>query len=105
MRFRSGGMAVDVATVPVRNPFALRECLEVALEVTWPDVGREQAECLRCLVGAIPCKVAAAELPVGPSERDALLACAAHFRRSRTWYWLRPDLCEALTDLEHQLQR
>lgn len=98
-------MAVDAATVPVRNPFALRECLEVALEVTWPDMGPDQRDCLRTLVRAIPCKVAAAALPIGRCEREALLACAAHFRGSRTWYWLRSDLSEALSDLAEQLHR
>ena len=95
---------MDVISVPVRNPFALRECLEVALEVTWPDLGTEQVGCLRSLVRGIPCTVTAAELPVGPCEREALLACATHFRRSRTWYWLRSDLGDALTDLARQLQ-
>ncbi|MDF2629236.1 MAG: hypothetical protein K0R39_3067 [Symbiobacteriaceae bacterium] len=96
---------MDAAQVSVRNPFAFRECLEVALEVTWPDVAQEQADALRTLLRAIPCKVAAAQLPMGPCERQALLACGAHFRRSRTWYWLRSDLSEAWTDMEHQLQR
>ena len=96
---------MDGVQVPVRNPFALRECLEVALEVTWPDVGRDQAACLRALVKAIPVKIGSAELALGPGERNALLACAAHFRRSRTWYWLRADLCEALSEVEQQLKR
>lgn len=98
-------MKVDGALVPVRNPFALRECLEVALEVTWPDVGQDQLACLRTLVRAIPAKIGAAHLCVGPGEREALLACVAFFRRSRTFYWLRSDLSDALSDLECQLQR
>lgn len=96
---------MDGTRVPIRNPFALRECLEVALEVTWPDVAQEQAACLRSLVREIPVRVGAAQVSLGPGEREALLACAAHFRRSRTFYWLRADLCEALADLEHQLKR
>lgn len=75
------------------------------MEVTWPDVGPDQASCLRGLVRSIPTRVGAAELPVGPCEREALLICAAHFRRSRTWYWLRSDLSDALCDLEYQLKR
>lgn len=95
---------MDVISVVMRNPFALRECLEVALEVTWPDLGTEQVACLRSLVRGIPCTVAAVELSVGPCEREVLLACATHFRRSRTCYWLRSDLGDALTDLAQQLQ-
>ena len=100
-----GGKSVDMSLVPVRNPFALRESLEVALEVTWPDVGETQVSCLRALVRVIPAGVGAACLPVGACESEALLACVAHFRRSRTYYWLRSDLSDALADLEHQLRR
>jgi hypothetical protein len=89
--------------VPVRNAFTLREGLEVALEVTWPDLGPEQGEALRALTRNLPVQVAAVEVTFRPQDEEAFLACMGRFKGSRTWYWLRSDLSEALTEAEQHL--
>lgn len=88
----------------VQNPFALRESLQVALEVAWSDMPADELFGLRRFTREIPSCVSPTALKVGTMDRDGLLTCTAHFRQSRTWFWLREDLCEALCELERELR-
>lgn len=94
---------MESLSVRVKNPFALRESLQVALEVSWADLPAEQVSDLKRFIGAVPAHVEATAVSVSPAERIGLKACAAYFRQSRTWYWLREDLSEALAELEREL--
>jgi TPP-dependent trihydroxycyclohexane-1,2-dione (THcHDO) dehydratase len=96
---------MESLSVRVRNPFALREALQVALEVTWPDLPSEQVASLRSFTRVIPAQVGPAALSVGGDVQVGVLSCAGHFRQSRTWYWLREDLCQAFTELEKDLAK
>lgn len=88
----------------VQNPFALRESLQVALEVAWPDMPPDEVYGLRSFTCEIPARVSPIALQVGTADRDGLLTCTGHFRQSRTWFWLREDLCDALCELERELR-
>ena len=87
----------------VRNPFALREALQIVLEVTWPDLPPDQVDAIRAQVGALPTRIHAARWTLSPAAREALRSSLARFNQSRASYWLREDLSEALQDLKTQL--
>lgn len=91
-------------SVRVRNPFALRESLQIALEVAWPDLPPEGVTSLRTFLGRLPTRIQPVAVPVASEDRQALLACAAHFRQSRTSHWLREDFGHAMAELERELQ-
>lgn len=96
---------MESVSVKVLNPFALKESLLVALEVAWPDMDREAVSAVRGFLSHVPSSVRPAEIAVGQSEREGLLACSAYFQRSRTWHWMREDLVQALYDLFVELKR
>lgn len=91
-------------TVSVRNPYALREALTVALEVAWPDLAPEVPPGIRTCIAYIPAVIIPQEMHMDTGHRDAFLACISYFRRSRTYHWLREDFCDALRDLEKCLR-
>lgn len=96
---------MEPLVMKIKNPFALLSSLQVALEVAWPDMSPEQLKHLRRFTETIPTQIGPAPLAVCAAERESLLACASCFRRSRTWYWLREDLSEAVVELERELCR
>lgn len=96
---------MESLSVRVRNPFALRESLQIALEVSWPDLDPDRVGSLRTFVSVIPALIQPTALEVAPGVREGLLSAVAYFRRSRTYHWLREDLCQALRDLEQGLKQ
>lgn len=95
----------EALTVQIKNPFALREALLVALEVSWPDLPAEQASNVKALIGTVPCQNRAMEIHLHPIRQAALLACAGYFRNTKTCQWLREDLRAALVELMTPLQK
>lgn len=91
-------------SVRIRNPFALKESLQVALEVAWPDMAPDRVATLRRFLRGVPSVVQPTALAIEPGTREGILCCAAYFRQSRAWYWLREDLCQAIMDLERELK-
>ncbi len=72
---------MEQLSVRVRNPSALRESLQVALEVVWPDLSPEHASCVRRFAKSVPAQVAPASVAVSSREREGLLTCAAYFKQ------------------------
>ncbi len=95
---------MESLSVRVRNPFALKESLQVALEVAWPDLPPDRVCHVRAFLGQVPTLIHPVTLQVGRLERLALLACSRYFLQSRTAYWLREDFITAIRELERELQ-
>ncbi|MDB4898077.1 MAG: hypothetical protein JWN15_4339 [Firmicutes bacterium] len=94
---------MESLSIRIRNPFALREALQVALEVAWPDLPPEEVACLRQFTKLVPAQVGPAAIAVAADVQRSLHACSGHLRQSRTWYWMREDLCQAFNELEKDL--
>lgn len=99
-----GGGVLESLSVRVRNPFALRESLQIALEVAWPDLPPGAVCVIKSFLEKIPTRIQPIALPIDGGARQTILACSAHFRQSRTAHWLREDFVQALRDLERELQ-
>lgn len=94
---------MESLSIRIRNPFALREALQVALEVAWPDLPPEQVTCLKQFARHVPAQVGPAAVAVDAAVQRSLLSCSGHVRQSRTWYWMREDLCQAFNEFEKDL--
>lgn len=91
--------------VHVQNPFALRESLQIVLEVVWTDLPPRWVPRLRSFVHLLPDSTLPQPIAVGEEEREGLSRCLVLFHQSRTSHWLRNDLSRAVADLEVALAK
>jgi hypothetical protein len=82
----------------IKNPSSLKDSLTVALEVSCKDQYSE----LREFAQSIPYTVEYMSLDVSNEIKDVLKECISNFKKTKTYFWLREDLKNVLSDVELQ---
>jgi hypothetical protein len=82
----------------IKNPSNLKDTLTVALEVSCKDQYRE----LRKFAQSIPYTVEYMQLDVSNEIKGMLKECIRNFKKTRTYFWLREDLKNVISDVEFQ---
>lgn len=99
-----GENSMNRCSISVQNPFALRESLQIVLEVVWPDLPPKAVPRLRSFVHRLPISILPADIPIAEEEIEGLLLCSSLFRQSRTARWLPGDLVQVMSEFERALE-
>jgi hypothetical protein len=89
----------------MKNPFALRESLKIAVEVSYPLLVPTPHKSLNSIINRIPNILNESSIQLSKSEMNLLRTCLERFRNTNTFRWVRPDFIEAVIDAEKQLKK
>lgn len=85
----------------LNDPISFKESMLVSLEI----LCEKKYPQLKDYIKSIPSAVGRISLEPSPEIAESLKNCIAHFKQTKTYFWLREDFKNSIYDIEIQLNK